>query len=183
MGEPPLADDLNPYAPSSVVDPRAEEAAAVVGVWRDGNLIVLHREATLPAICVKTGVPATDWLAQKFSGHDHLFSFQTRRFDVRVPLSARRYWMATRLRSWLLTAGIVILFGIPSLVLNVGDLPERIQVFTIFAGVGLAAPLLIYGGFLSEPVHPRRFRGDHLWLSGADERFLVHLAAWSQETR
>jgi hypothetical protein len=170
--------DDNPYAPSAVVDPRAEAAAAVVGVWRDGNLIVVHREATLPAICVKTGEPASDWLAQKFAGHDHWFSFQTRRHEVRVPLSARRHWLATRLRWWLLTAGIVILFGLPAVALNVGNPPEGALVFVIFGGMGLAAPLLICGGFLSEPVQAHRFRGDYIWLRGADERFLAHLAAW-----
>jgi hypothetical protein len=175
-----LPGDDNPYAPSAVVDPRLELAEAGVGVWRDGKLIVLHRQAMLPAICVKTGVPATDWLEQTFNGHDHLFSFQTRRFNVRVPLSSRRHWMTTRLRWWLLSAGIAILFGIPALVLNVGNLPEPVQVFTIFGGMGLATPLLIYGEFLGDPVQARRFKGDYIWLSGADERFLVHPPPWPE---
>jgi hypothetical protein len=168
---------INPYAPSAVVDPRAD-TATLVGAWRDSRLIVLHRAATLPACCVKTGEPATDWLEQKFAGHDHWYSFQTRRHEVRVPLSARRFWLATRLRWWLLTAGIVILFGLPAVALNVGNPPEGVLVFVIFGGMGLATPLLIYGAFLGEPVHVQRFRGDYIWLRGADERFLVHLPPW-----
>jgi hypothetical protein len=173
-----LPADDNPYAPSAVVDPRLELAEAGVGAWRDGSLIVLHRDATLPAICLKTGQPAGGWLTMKVAWRAWPFSLHVHPHELRLPLSPRRYWLATRLRWWLLAVGIVILFGIPVLVLNVGDLPEQIQVFTIFGGTGLAAPLLIGGAFLGEPVQARRFRGDYVWLCGADERFLQHLPPW-----
>jgi hypothetical protein len=157
-----LPADDNPYAPSAVVDPRLELAEAGVGAWRDGSLIVLHRDATLPAICLKTGPPAGGGLTMKVAWRAWPFSLHVHPHELRLPLSPRRYWLATRLRWWLLAVGIVILFGIPVLVLNVGDLPEQIQVFTIFGGTGLAAPLLIWWRVSRRagagPPLPRRLR-------------------------
>lgn len=42
------------------------------GVWRKGNLLVLHQRAQLPPICVKSGVASTSWLKRNLSWHHPL---------------------------------------------------------------------------------------------------------------
>jgi hypothetical protein len=51
------ADPLNPYA--APTSPESQERPEVVGVWRDGPLLVMHRRAILPEVCVVTGEPTT----------------------------------------------------------------------------------------------------------------------------
>ena len=47
--------ELNPYAPSAVAPSENPLAAIGVGCWRHGTLLVVHEDAELPPICVKTG--------------------------------------------------------------------------------------------------------------------------------
>ena len=51
------ADPLNPYA--APVNAEALERPEVIGVWRDGSLLVMHRRATLPELCVVSGEPTS----------------------------------------------------------------------------------------------------------------------------
>lgn len=51
--------DLNPYAPSAVVQPivpvAPQQLGGLNGLWRKGNLIVVHPQAVMPQICVWSG--------------------------------------------------------------------------------------------------------------------------------
>jgi hypothetical protein len=57
-------DQQNPYAAPPELDPTAgilaaeTETAPPEGVWRNGKLLVMRRDAELPDWCVKTGMPA-----------------------------------------------------------------------------------------------------------------------------
>src|SRR3954451_3105290 len=65
--------DVNPYAAPQVPDPLVDFAHMGIGVWRDDDCIVMHRDAGLPPFCVKTGEPSrgaanidATWLYQAF---------------------------------------------------------------------------------------------------------------------
>lgn len=51
--------DLNPYAPSAVVQPTVpvppQQLGGLNGLWRKGNLIVVHPLAVMPQICIWSG--------------------------------------------------------------------------------------------------------------------------------
>lgn len=50
--------DINPYAPPlAPVEPRLDVDAEASGLWRDGTRVVVKRDATFPARCVKCNVP------------------------------------------------------------------------------------------------------------------------------
>jgi hypothetical protein len=55
-------DERNPYAPSraSLAGAAATPAAGSGGAWRDGNVLVLSPDASLPHRCVKCNEPAEE---------------------------------------------------------------------------------------------------------------------------
>ena len=54
-------DAINPYAPSRASLAGASvDTAEVGGTWRDGAILVLSREASLPSRCVKCNEPAEE---------------------------------------------------------------------------------------------------------------------------
>ncbi len=169
--------DPNPYAPSAVLDPREELAAAGVGVWRDGRLVVLHRDAPLPAICFKTGRPATHWFTYYLAWNRHFFSSHVEQLRLRVPLCRWRHNL-TRLRWILLGLGLAVLALLAWWAPNLHLLPDPYQALVVFGLGSLMVTLILTGVALGEPVQLRRYRGNYLWLSGAGEKFLVHLPAW-----
>ncbi len=64
---------LNPYAAPQVANPFAVGAEPKVvgfpGLWRQGNLLVLHKAAPLPDICVKSNLPASRRLKRNLQWH------------------------------------------------------------------------------------------------------------------
>ncbi len=177
MSGPDTITDDNPYAPSAVVDPREELAEAGVGVWRDGGLLVMHRAAQLPAICLKTGQPATRWFPFQLAWGRALFSISREKLHLRLPMSERRHYLAAR--HWvLLGLGLVLLLALVGFAPFLHWLADRDQAIFIFGIGSLMVTLVLTGVSLGEPVQLRRARGDYLWLSGASEKFLAQLPAW-----
>src|SRR5262245_24349515 len=39
------------------------------GIWRDGNRLVMSKDAELPYVCIKTNQPADGWLRRKLYWH------------------------------------------------------------------------------------------------------------------
>jgi hypothetical protein len=177
MDAPRSTIDPNPYAPSAVADPRQELVEAGVGVWRDGGLIVLHRDARLPAICLKTGQPATRWFTFQLSWGRPLFLGRREILSLRLPLSERRHYLASR-RWVLLGWGLIMLFVLVGFAPYLHWLSDRDQALFIFGIGSLMVTLVLTGVALGEPVQLWRARGDYLWISGAGERFLAQLPVW-----
>lgn len=64
------AAEINPYAPPVAdVDAGFRHAGPTEGVWRNGNLLIMRRNASLPERCVKCNRPATHSRLQKLSWH------------------------------------------------------------------------------------------------------------------
>ena len=171
--------DANPYAPSAVVDPRQEFAAAGIGAWRDGDLLVVHRDVRLPDLCLKTGRPATRRLAVKLAWDEHWWSLRKQTVWLEVPLCEWRYFVATRVR-WLLVALGIAALGLMFLIApQMDEMPVRWAAPSLIGAGGAAVTLLLTSAALGEPVAIRRVRGDYLWLGGPGERFLKQLPAWT----
>jgi hypothetical protein len=171
--------EVNPYAPSAVVDPQAELAQAGVGVWRDGKLLVMHRDAVLPDICLKSGQPATRRFKQTLACRDRKPFSRAKTLTLQVPLSDRQFFLAG-VGSWLLACGVVALYGMlgVTVALAAGRLDPPYAGYLIVAVLLVLGVVLTTGGFLREVVHVHRWRGDYLWLSGPGSRFLEQLPDW-----
>ena len=46
-----------------------------IGVWREGNLLVMHKKARLPGRCVKSNAPAETWLRREVHWHPAWLNF------------------------------------------------------------------------------------------------------------
>jgi hypothetical protein len=185
MAETDPTADINPYAPPSIPDPLLKPNPGI-GVWRDGYLLVVHRDAALPSLCVKTGLPAAEWIEVPVGFFD--FSSLSRiRFTLRAPLSARAvWWRRVGPRIALVVAAVA--FACVPLVLclaphsgrvyfldSFGNTSDRLMIFTA-AIVGLIACLFALSGWRLLEFH-RHQRG-YFWFTGARGRFLDHLPRW-----
>src|SRR5262245_2627535 len=72
QGPNPFADQpINPYAPPVIpAQYIAPQQAGLEGLWRRGNTLIMHKQAPLPPICVKSNQYATQWLKRNLQWHN-----------------------------------------------------------------------------------------------------------------
>ena len=59
---------LNPYEPPALPAELLELPWPPPGAYRDGTYLVVHHQATLPPICVRTGHVAETWRSYELVG-------------------------------------------------------------------------------------------------------------------
>jgi len=188
------AQQVNPYAPPAAVHPAAQAwgppGAIPDGVWRQGKLLVVHKRAQLPAICVKSNQPATQWLKRKLSWHEPwiaitvvaglllyviLAMILTQRATVYIGLSDE--WMARRRKRmivcWIVGLAFLALIPVAFGLANVTD--QDGWLLLILVGFIGALIVLIAGQTLVSMVTPQRINNDYVWLKGASPEFLNRL--------
>ena len=168
--------DVNPYAASAVPNPQAEVAAVGVGAWRDGDFLVLHRDAVLPDICLRTGLRATRRLAHKIAFGGSFFRPGVP-VTMQLPLCKQQYFLV-QVGWWLLALGVAGLFGLAIAAATLSRLEPPDAGPLILTVMVLLGVVLVTGGLLCEVVYVRRCRGDYVWLRGASGRFLEKLPPW-----
>jgi hypothetical protein len=179
MADRALPPDINPYAPSAV----AADAGPGIGVWHEGPLVVMHKDAKLPRICLYTGLPAVG--AREFravwKGAGDLLSSGK---YIYLPLSREplRAFARARLQSLIgLGLGLVVLivcFLAPVLA-QLGDwvAPAVLLPSLLLGAIGIGLWWVNYAA-LSEPLKVVYAHGPYLWLAGTHPLFLAHLPAW-----
>jgi hypothetical protein len=160
-----------------------------VGVWRDGKLLVMHRNAELPGRCVKSNQPAEGWLRRKLTWHNpllYLLIFISllvyiivalivqKKADIRIGLtqarlSRRRISIAVGWLSFLGGIGICIAGGV------IGE-----DLFLIFLILGLVTSFggAIYGLMASRMVSATKITDEYVWLQGIHPDYLDQLPTW-----
>lgn len=176
-------DDVNPYASPAIPDALLP-APARVGVWRDGDRIVLHPAATLPRYCIATGRPAQfgyfiDIVAAR------RFRLGILRISLCVPLSAPVHY-ACRRRRWAAAGCAAVPAVVTLLAFLVGEhldwTPEGwspVPLLCILTGVVGVICLYFYLQY-SQLLYCVDHLGEYWVLRGADERFLRRLPEWSE---
>lgn len=183
MAELPTTAPINPYAPSAVV---AEAARPEVGVWRDGPLVVMHKDAELPRICIDTGLPAVG--AREFravwKGAGDLFSSGK---YIYLPLSREplRAFARARLQSLIglaLALVVLIVCFLTPVLAQLGDwvVPAVLLPSIALGAVGIGLWWASYRT-LAEPLKVVYAHGPYLWMAGTHPAFLDQLPAWPSE--
>ena len=192
----PASEPVNPYAAPQIEGGYfPAQQTGFDGLWRDGDILVMHKQAPLPPICVKSGQPATDWLQRDLQWHPPwvtwliLFAVPayvvlalilTRKATVIIGLS--REWRNRRLIRMLITAGIVSV----GLAVAVGGFSlatqrEEFRIAFLFVPIGLIGGLIAgtaYGQHACRLVWPKRINGQFIWLRGVHSDFLKLLPEW-----
>lgn len=165
--------------------------AMVGGLWRKGNLLVMHKSAQLPDVCVKSGEPAVRRLKRNLQWYHPAINFTlllalllyiilvavlSQRATIYIGLSEK--WFQKRrlaiILGWLFgLGGTAMFFGSFALV-------ETVDWWGVITLLGLAAFLfgLIYGQYGSRMVHPKKIDEQYIWLKGVHPSVLAKLPEW-----
>lgn len=188
--------EINPFASPQAYDTWADGQAGpdlVIetneGLWREGKLLVMHRDAQLPDRCVKSNQPAHGRRLKRKLAWRHPAVFLllllhvvvyvivavilTKRATIYVGLSEE--WFARRRRT-IAVAWSLVLLGAGLVVVGIA-LVERNGMFglLIAAGLVLALGAAIWGLVRARLVAPKRITADHVWLKGVHPAFLDEL--------
>jgi hypothetical protein len=189
-----MQNEENPFAAPQVTNPLAQPAAAAIyhrGVFRQGDLLVMHKRARLPNRCVKTNEPTVGRLSRNLSWHHPLIYLSVfagllvyvvlaivlrKQASIEIGLGEQGF---RRRRSAILIGwtsflgGIGIAIGSPILA---DQIPAAIYAWPI--GLFLAIGGGIYGLLVAQVVAPKRITDDYVWLKGVHPDYLAELPAW-----
>ena len=193
----PFADQApNPYAaptPMGYHQPVQPKLPAFAGLWRQGNIMVMHKMAPLPDICLKSNQPATRRLTRNLQWHHPAIALTilaglliyiilalilTKRATIHVPLTEE--WFARRRRRMLYAWGC----GLACLALIVLGIVAAAQTdepgFLLLMLIGIVGGLiaLVGGAAAVALVSPTRITDEYVWLKGVHPDFLNRLEVW-----
>src|SRR4051812_23147650 len=188
--------DLNPYAAPQIAGGYAPVplTGSFPGLWRQGKVLVMHKMAPLPPICVKSGQPATQWLKRHLQWHEPWLALtiligvliyviialiMTKRATIMIGLSDE--WAARR-KTRILVALVLALLGIGAGVAGVvlgsqGPGQEGWFGLLVLALIVLIGDAL-YAQYACRLVHPQRITDQYVWLKGVHPSFLDQLPLW-----
>lgn len=189
----------NPYAapPSSDLPPVRRSTSAFVrepaGVWREAKILVMHRNARLPELCVKTGSPAelppidrkmswhTPWIiVTVFLGgiliYIILAYLMTKSAVIQIPVSNE--YRAKRKRAIMIS----VVFGVLSIIGFLGSLLLLSDRDTVGIGLASMGACLVFGlialgvgSTFSRILKPTKITDTHVWLGGVHPSILAEL--------
>ena len=183
----------NPYQAPQVVSPIDQPGFHEHGgLWRKGNLLVMHKNAALPPRCVKSNAPTKLALKRKLTWH-HPAVFLALFFNLliyvilAIVLSKRAtihiglsdVWFAKRRRAMLI-AWTIVLASIGMFVAAVAGFNQN---ETMALPLVLASPIVLIGGAIygliaARMVAPTRITDDYVWLKGVCPAYLETLPEW-----
>ena len=191
----PFADQpVNPYAAPAQTGYSPQmpmKLSPFAGLWREGNVLVMHKLAPLPDICLKSNEPATRRLKRNVQWHHPavflallvnlivyavVAMIMTKKATIYVALTDE--WFAIRRRrmifAWCLVVLSVALFAISLTQINEADWAPFVLIGSIVLFIGAA----IYGLVACRLVAPKRMTDDYIWLKGVHPEFLNRLEPW-----
>jgi predicted RNA-binding Zn-ribbon protein involved in translation (DUF1610 family) len=159
------------------------------GVWRDGNRLVMTKDAQLPFVCVKTNRPADAWLLRKLYWHNAwiyllilisiwvyvivaLIVRQSATINVglcREQIMRRRWTIAG---AWLAVVGGVVMIFVGFANSQPGN---GAWLVVSLAGLILLLVGAIAGATLARIVAPTRITKQYVWMKGIHPEFLTSL--------
>jgi hypothetical protein len=160
------------------------------GVWRQGRLLVMHKRAQLPPICIKSNQPSSQWLKRNLAWHEPwivitvlaglliyviLALILTKRATIYIGLTEE--WAARRrtrmIVCWLL--GLAFLGMIPAgIALFVNTNQPGWMLLMVVGFIG-SLVVLVVAQYLVGLVSPQRISDEYVWLKGVNQEFLDRL--------
>jgi hypothetical protein len=191
----PFGDQINPYAspqePGALMAELVGPGSPFAGLWRQGNLLVMHKQAPLPDICLKSNLPSQRRLKRRLAWHSpalylliflHVFIYIIVAMIVRksatinIPLTQE--WYSRRHRrmafSWGAIGLCVFVAGMCISAMDQHPIAPLAFIASVLAAIGFA----IYGLYSCQLVGARRMTDDYIWLKGVHPEFLDRLEPW-----
>jgi hypothetical protein len=193
----PFADAQNPYAAPQMggyMQPPQQpgNVPAFAGLWRQGDVMVMHKNAPLPDICLKSNRPATRRLKRSLSWHHpavflailvHIILYVIIALIIRktatIYIALTDEWFAIRRRRMTISLSLVgvslVLFA-AGCVLAANEVDWGVIFLPLSIVLGLGAT--IYGLVACRLVWPKRMTDEYIWLKGVNPDFLSRLEIW-----
>lgn len=171
----------------------ADEGGSTYGVWRQGNRLVMDREAVLPAVCVKSNEPTELRLRRRLQWYHPalllllplglivfliVVAVTMKRATIEVPLceacSRRRLWRLAGAWLW----GLAGLGLIGARVYIAGSVPNPPGVWIAvlcLGGLLVMIAAAIVGERISRVLIPARMTDETIWLKGVRPDLLATL--------
>lgn len=182
-----VADPLNPYA--APVNAELQERPEVVGVWRDGPLLVMHRRTDLPLFCIITGQPTTQrhWQTMRWSqpvdwgGRALIVEYGILPEVLRMERGIPWVPLVASIFVWLVVMTACAMYA------SVNPKSNEAEADLMKGGVAISG--ILTGLFFLPTILKRRqverltlVNADkhYVWLSGPSEAFLRLLPEWSE---
>jgi hypothetical protein len=182
----------NPYAPP-LTTPSVYDAQIVedLGLWRKGSLLVMRKNAPLPARCVKSNAPTERRLKRSMYWHHpaiylsilisiliYVILALILRKSATIYIGLSDEWFAKRHRA-MLVGWLLFLASIAMIIVGIGMLDQS----DAFPWLIAASPLVflfgaIYGLLGARMVAPVRISDEYVWLKGIHPSFLADLPEW-----
>jgi len=186
-----IMNELNPYA-APLTDLATPRAPNEVGVWRDGTMLVMSKDAELPDRCLKCNAPAGGWkLKRKLTWHPqgyyllvlfNLIIYAIVAMIVRKTAKVRRRQIALAWVLCLLGPVVLIAGGASETELKsaVGQDAANIVIVSLIVG-GLLILLtgLIFAVLASKVATPLKIDKRFVWLKKVSPELLAGLPSWS----
>jgi hypothetical protein len=157
------------------------------GVWREGGLMVMHKAAVLPDLCVKCGSPANGFrIKRRFFWHDPIYYWlilpgvliyaivaMCVRKDLHtfVPLCSSH---RAHRRNGILFGWLGLLAGIAVMVAGIA-LIDRGLGLLILVGLSIVLAATVAIIIFARTLKPKKIDDIYAWLTGCGEPFLAQL--------
>ncbi len=188
--------NINPYEAPLTHNPlpQLQPASKPGGLFRDGNRLVMHVNATLPTnICIKTSTKAEHVLKRSLSWHHpavflvlflNLLIYaivavvMSKKAKIVVGLSDEVY---RRRKMFIIGSWFGIMAGAASIAIGISDIhgmgENGLALFLVggFFGMIISA---IAGLMLARVVWPAKITDTHIYLNGVSKDFLAQLPDW-----
>ena len=182
----------NPYSPP-LTTPTVYDAQIVedLGLWRKGSLLVMRKNAPLPARCVKSNAPTERRLKRSMYWHHpaiylsilisiliYVILALILRKSATIYIGLSDEWFAKRHRA-MLVGWLFFLASVAMLIAGIAMLDQS----DAFPWLIAASPLVflfgaIYGLLGARMVAPVRISDEYVWLKGIHPSFLADLPEW-----
>lgn len=190
----PFADDLppdsiipaptndqrsNPYAPPTIPSSgQHEPEESVLGIWRDGDSLVIHETGIFPDRCVLTNEPERSRYQQIIQWAYPIDWYQRKHtFEFGLSDAGLRQWNSKRRRIKWIQAGTFLLF---MAIFFFNTARERWSNFLVITIPTLIVALLILRASESPALLSfRKHKNGYFWLRGAKPPFLDSLPPWA----
>jgi hypothetical protein len=195
------ADAVNPYAApqqASAFPPYSQAAAPAPpskypGLWREGNILVMHKLAPLPDVCLLSNQPAERRLKKKLQWHHPAVALAiliavpvyiilaiifTKRATIQMPLSQEWYERRQRRMIFAWGTGFACIALIVISVVLTAQTNQPAYLLLLLVGFVGGIITLIAGQAMVGLVSPKRMTDDYIWLKGVSPAFLDRLDVW-----
>jgi uncharacterized membrane protein YhaH (DUF805 family) len=188
--------EINPYASPSILDfsDPVPEQSGNHPLYRQGHLLVMHKQAVLPNICIKSNQPAQGRLKRNLYWHHpaiyiavfvspliYVVLALVLRHRAVIEIGLSQEWFSRRRRAiligWLtVLAGLAVLIAVLALDISRHPMPG----WAILAGLVVAVVGAIYGLVAARMVAPTKITNNYVWLKGVHPAFLAPLSEWPE---